>query len=100
MITCYLRDGKFERQSYQDFEEIARSVDTCREALAAMPLDAVIKILDVLGKNVSKTRRSTRSRESVISHCGCAARTLTGSVRSITPINGTSMAFVKMRQIS
>ena len=54
MITCYLRDGKFERQSYQDFEEIARSVDTCREALAAMPLDAVIKILDVLGKNVLK----------------------------------------------
>ena len=52
MITCHLQDGKFERRSYQDFEEIARSVDTCRESLAAMPLDAIIKILDVLGKRV------------------------------------------------
>ena len=54
MITCYLKEGKFEEQSYQDFEEIARSVNTGRDALAAMPLDAIIKILDALGKNVLK----------------------------------------------
>jgi hypothetical protein len=54
MITCYLKEGKFEEQSYQDFEEIARSVNTGREAFAAMPLDAIIQILDTLGKNVLK----------------------------------------------
>jgi len=54
MITCYLKEGEFEENQYQDFEEIVRSVNICREALAAMPLDAIIKILDALGKNVLK----------------------------------------------
>ena len=54
MITCYFKEGKFEEQSYQDFEEIARSVNTGRIALAAMQLDAIIKILDTLGKTVLK----------------------------------------------
>ncbi len=54
MITCYLMGGKFENRSYQDFEEISRSINACREDLAAMPLDAIIKILDALGKNVLK----------------------------------------------
>lgn len=54
MITCYHKEGKFEQHQYQDFEEIVRSVNTGRDALAAMPLDAIIKVLDVLGKNVLK----------------------------------------------
>lgn len=54
MITCHLMEGKFELRSYQDFDEIVRSVNTCREDLAAMPLDVIIKILDTLGKKVLK----------------------------------------------
>ena len=54
MITCHLMEGKFETRVCQGFDEISRSVDTCREALAAIPLDAIIKILDALGKRVLK----------------------------------------------
>lgn len=54
MITCHLIEGKFETESYQGFDEIARSVNTCRETLAAIPLDAIMKILDALGKYVLK----------------------------------------------
>jgi len=52
MITCYLMDGKFEERTYEDFDEIVRSVNTRRDALAAIPLNAILKILDALGKNV------------------------------------------------
>jgi hypothetical protein len=60
MITCYLKEGKFEKTQYRDFEEIARNVNTSRDALAAMPLDALIKILDALGKNVLKNPEINR----------------------------------------
>jgi len=52
MITCHLMGGKFETQVCQDFDEISRSVDAHREALAEIPLDAIIKVLDALGKRV------------------------------------------------
>ena len=54
MITCYLANGKFKTEKYQDFEEIAREVNTGREVLAELPLDAIIKILDALGKKILK----------------------------------------------
>jgi len=54
MITCYLMEGKFETRSYRDFDEISRSVNTHREALAAIPIDAILNILNALGKNVLK----------------------------------------------
>jgi len=54
MITCYLADGRFEERTCPDFEEIAMSVTRNREILADVPLDAIIKILDALGKRVLK----------------------------------------------
>jgi len=52
MITCHLADGKFEERSCPDFEEIARGINRNREVLAAVPLGAIIKILDALGKKI------------------------------------------------
>jgi len=52
MITCQLANGKFEERACSDFEEIARDVNRNREVLATVPLGAIIKILDVLGKKV------------------------------------------------
>jgi len=54
MITCHLVEGKFETRLCQGFDEITQSVNTGREALAVIPLDAIIKILDALGKRVLK----------------------------------------------
>lgn len=54
MITCHLIEGKFETQDVQAFDDISRSVDTCRKALAAIPLAVIIKILDTLGKRILK----------------------------------------------
>jgi len=54
MITCYLVNGKFETRTFQDFEAIAGSVNTGKDALAAMPLEGIIKILDALGKKILK----------------------------------------------
>ena len=54
MITCYLLDGKFETHPYQDFEDIAQIINDRREDLAAIPIDAIIKILDILGKKILK----------------------------------------------
>ncbi|WP_321504131.1 acyl-CoA reductase [uncultured Methanoregula sp.] len=52
MITCHLAEGKFEQRTSPDFEEIVRGVNQNREVLAAVPVDAIIKILDALGKKV------------------------------------------------
>ena len=52
MITCYLTDGKFEKILYPDFTTITSDVNRNRAILAEMPLDAIIKILDTLGKRV------------------------------------------------
>jgi len=52
MISCYLLEGKFEARTFEDFNEISRSINTYREDLATMPIDAIINILDVLGKKV------------------------------------------------
>lgn len=52
MITCYLANGTFKQRPCPDFEEIVKNVNRNREVLAAVPLDAVIKILDALGKKV------------------------------------------------
>ncbi|MEI7856147.1 MAG: acyl-CoA reductase, partial [Methanomicrobiales archaeon] len=52
MITCHLVNCKFEERLCPDFEEIARDVNRNREVLATVPLGAIIKILDVLGKKV------------------------------------------------
>ena len=54
MITCHLVDGKFEKQSCTDFDGIVTSINRNREVLAALPVDAIIKILDSLGKRVLK----------------------------------------------
>ena len=52
MITCYLTDGKFGTTTYSDFDTIITDVQRNRQALAEVPLDAIIKILDALGKRV------------------------------------------------
>ena len=54
MITSYLAGGKFETRSCKDFDEIVQDVTKGRETLAALPIDAIIKILDHLGKNILK----------------------------------------------
>lgn len=54
MITCHLVEGKFKTRTCPDFNGITRSITMNREALAAIPLDAIIKILDALGKNIFK----------------------------------------------
>ena len=57
MITSYLANGKFEERTCPDFGEIASSVNRNREVLAEVPLDAIIKILDSLGKKMLKDPR-------------------------------------------
>lgn len=52
MIACHLLEGTFEKRSYTDFDAIAAGINTRREHLAAMPIDAIIRILDALGKRV------------------------------------------------
>jgi Acyl-CoA reductase (LuxC) len=52
MITCHLADSRSEEYSCPDFEEIIRIVNRNREVLAEVPLGAIIKILDTLGKKV------------------------------------------------
>jgi hypothetical protein len=52
MITCHLADGRFKRRTCRDFDAIASSVNRNREALAAIPIEAIIRILDMLGKHV------------------------------------------------
>ncbi|ABD42800.1 acyl protein synthase/acyl-CoA reductase RfbN [Methanospirillum hungatei JF-1] len=54
MITCHLMNGKFETQNTENFDEISHIIENKRKALAAIPLDAIIKILDVLGKGILK----------------------------------------------
>jgi len=54
MITCYLLGGEFKTQTFQSFDEISRNVDFGREALAAVPLDGIMKILDAMGKRILK----------------------------------------------
>lgn len=54
MITCYLANGKFKTCTCHDFEEIAHRVNIGRTDLAAMPLEGIIKVLDVLGKKILK----------------------------------------------
>ncbi len=56
MITCHLADGTFEERSFPDFDEIIRIVNRNREVLAATPLDAIIRILDALGKKVLRNK--------------------------------------------
>jgi hypothetical protein len=56
MITCHLLEGKFEVKVYQDFDAITQSVDLCRKTLASMPLDTIIKILNILGKRILKNK--------------------------------------------
>lgn len=52
MFTIHLADGKFGKQSCPDLAHIADSLTRNREALAALPVDAIIQILDELGKRV------------------------------------------------
>ncbi len=52
MFTCHLADGKFGKQSCSDLDYIASSLTRNREVLASLPIDAIIKILDALGKKV------------------------------------------------
>jgi len=54
MITCHLVEGKFEKRSCPDFEGIICSINKNRQSLAEIPLDAIIKILDALGKRLLK----------------------------------------------
>ena len=52
MIRCHLVDGVFSEKEHPDFEEIASTVNKNRQNLSEIPLDAIIKILDILGKKV------------------------------------------------
>jgi hypothetical protein len=54
MITCHLLDGEFQTKTYCDFGEIARITNNFRESLTIIPLDALIEILDILGKRILK----------------------------------------------
>jgi hypothetical protein len=52
MIRCHLVDGVFSDNEYPDFEDIASIVHKNRKILADIPIEAIIKILDLLGKKV------------------------------------------------
>jgi len=52
MFTCHLADGRFGEQSLPDLDSITGSLTGNREALASVPIDAIIRILDALGKKV------------------------------------------------
>lgn len=49
MITCYLLEGKNETLLFQNFTEISQSINIHREILAAIPIDAILKIMNNWG---------------------------------------------------
>ena len=52
MITCHLLGGEFEDIETDDFEMIAHSISEGGLALAAMPMEAIIGLLSLLGKSI------------------------------------------------
>lgn len=52
MINCYLLDGEFKTRSYGDFSEIADVINENRIKLSRMPLEAIIELLNKLGKQI------------------------------------------------
>lgn len=52
MIQCHLLDGKFEEQSFKDFNDIFKNVEDNREMLFNLEIDILIEFLNKLGKKI------------------------------------------------
>ncbi len=52
MIDCHLLNGDFQRQDFTDFSDIVTVIDKNRLNLYEYPLDAIIGLLNVLGKKI------------------------------------------------
>lgn len=52
MIKCYLLDGKFEEQNFNNFEEVLGIVEKNRKKLSETKLDFIIEVLDGFGKKI------------------------------------------------
>jgi hypothetical protein len=52
MIKCYLLEGSFKEQNFDDFNVISKSINDNRNKLSDMGLDIIIELLNNLGKKI------------------------------------------------
>ncbi|UCE38202.1 MAG: acyl-CoA reductase [Thermoplasmata archaeon] len=52
MIKCYLLDGKFQENTYDDFTTISESVNANRKKIYHLKLDVIIELLTKLGRKI------------------------------------------------